>query len=128
MVSTEYKLILYIKLTIMMYNKSMTALMTLGKNAAWRNILKGQLPTLTSENQRGFVIDFGRSRKVYVSLSTTQSESESEEYIPPSLRGKRRSAADSDEEGQSKSYKSKRGGRFDGERSQYRDRNSRGND
>jgi hypothetical protein len=71
MVSTEYKLILYIKLTIMMYNKGMTTLMTLGKNAAWRNILKGQVATLTSENQRGFVIDFGRSRKVYVSLSTT---------------------------------------------------------
>jgi hypothetical protein len=54
-----------------MYNKGMTTLMTLGKNAAWRNILKGQVASLTSENQRGFVIDFGRSRKVYVSLSTT---------------------------------------------------------
>lgn len=65
MVSTDFKLILYIyiKITIMMYNKGTTTLLTLGKSVAWRNILKKPLVTLTYTNQREASFQFGRRRR-----------------------------------------------------------------
>ena len=65
MVSTDFKLILYIyiKITIMMYNKGTITLLTLGKSVAWRNILKQPLVTLTYTNQREASFQFGRRRR-----------------------------------------------------------------